>query len=273
MSPFSVRFLGFQRLALQDRKCFYWLRECEADHDSKGQPIVFIHGVGVGLAPYFIFVRRLINTFKRSGIHRDIILLEIPSISQHIDPPLYYSHIVAEELSEVLQKHGYKKALLVGHSFGTFVCASLVQQVPEIVESLVVIDAVSVFAHHGQGLKAVVYADYPVYGTIKDRIMYLITTGEINLQRLFRREMHWWSYQFFKEKIPDNVKTKIVIGHQDRMVPANVIVEHFLKPFQSCVKTEKVEIISFQDGEHGAFLIEPNYRDLIVESICELCAL
>jgi hypothetical protein len=91
----------------------YWHRP----HTSKKElPIVFLHGIGVGLYPYMQLLRE-VNMGRR---HEDgmigIVAVEMLPISSRISPPLPQKEDMCRQLECVLDSHGFDNFVLVSHS-------------------------------------------------------------------------------------------------------------------------------------------------------------
>jgi len=108
----------------------YWHRA----HTSKTKlPILFIHGIGIGLYPYVKFLGEL-NASTTHHTDKDgdvgIIALEIPSISFRLtSAPLTPSQFRIE-VSRILAHHGWEKVVLVSHSYGSVLSTHLLQSPP-----------------------------------------------------------------------------------------------------------------------------------------------
>ena len=96
----------------------YWFRE----HTSKTRlPIVFIHGIGIGLLAYKKFLVEMASQCSRatdaSGGTVGIIALELMSISSRICAPAPETAVLRREIAAILDSHGWNEFVLVSHSF------------------------------------------------------------------------------------------------------------------------------------------------------------
>ena len=93
----------------------YWHRP----HTSKRKlPILFIHGIGIGLYPYVNF---LIELSQDNGQGDDdgevgIIALELMPVSFRITHAALTKDDLCEEIRQILMKHGWEQYVLVSHS-------------------------------------------------------------------------------------------------------------------------------------------------------------
>lgn len=125
----------------------YWTRP----HKSTTKlPVVFMHGVGVGLYPNAKFLVE-INKQKdlQSGGDIGILAVELLHISSRVGKVSLDKDEFCKQFLAVLDDHGYDKFILAAHSFGTFVTTQLLQH-PEIskrIESVIMIDPVAILLH------------------------------------------------------------------------------------------------------------------------------
>jgi hypothetical protein len=98
------------------RHLTYWYRR----HTSKRRlPVLFIHGVGVGLYPYKNFLRDL-NRQLDMGATKDseigIIALEIMPVSSRITHSALETEVMICEVMETMRHHGWSKFVHLSHS-------------------------------------------------------------------------------------------------------------------------------------------------------------
>jgi hypothetical protein len=93
----------------------YWHRP----HTSKTRlPILFIHGIGIGLYPYINFLADLNANASRDPPDSQvgIIAIEIMSVSSRITAQALLKDEMCEEVRHIVQAHGWDKFVLVSHS-------------------------------------------------------------------------------------------------------------------------------------------------------------
>jgi pimeloyl-ACP methyl ester carboxylesterase len=131
------------------RHLTYWHRR----HTSKKRlPVLFIHGIGIGLYPYTSFLRDL-NRELETGATDDsdvgIIALEIMPVSSRITHPALERDVMICEIMEIMRYHGWSKFVLVSHSYGSIIAAHLLKsdRFAALVGPTVFIDPVSFLLH------------------------------------------------------------------------------------------------------------------------------
>lgn len=126
-------------------KTSYWHRP----HKSKTHlPILFLHGIGIGLYPYTNFLCEI-----NEGLPRDeeigVIALEILPISFRLSPAPLSSSELCKEISTILEHHGYSQVVLAAHSYGSVIATHLLSSPhsKDKIADLLLIDPVSILLH------------------------------------------------------------------------------------------------------------------------------
>lgn len=131
------------------RHLTYWHRR----HTSKERlPVLFIHGIGVGLYPYTSFLRDLNSELDNVGtIHNEvgIIALEVMPVSSRITHAALEKDVMIMEIMEIIRYHGWSKFVLVSHSYGSTIATHLVKSdmFIRLIGPIVFIDPVSFLLH------------------------------------------------------------------------------------------------------------------------------
>jgi hypothetical protein len=91
----------------------YWYRP----HTSQEElPVVFFHGIGVGLYPYMQFLQEMNQGRRHQDGKIGILAIEILAISSRITTPVLRKEEMCQQLRSVLHHHGLEKFVLVSHS-------------------------------------------------------------------------------------------------------------------------------------------------------------
>ena len=92
----------------------YWHRP----HTSRTKlPIVFLHGIGIGLYPYVNFLDELKRHGKDADGEVGIIAIELLSVSFRITPRPFTSEEMRRAVLAILDHHGIHDFVLVSHSY------------------------------------------------------------------------------------------------------------------------------------------------------------
>jgi len=143
----AVPLPGVSRRVSPSSSLAYWHRP----HSSTTHlPVVFIHGIGIGLWPYASFFADL-NPSSSGDNQIGIIALEILPISARLTaPPLTRPAFIAQ-LNAILAAHSpdWKRFVLVSHSYGSVLTTHILRDslLGPRVEAAVLVDPVSILLH------------------------------------------------------------------------------------------------------------------------------
>ncbi|KAK1996415.1 hypothetical protein LX36DRAFT_113470 [Colletotrichum falcatum] len=121
----------------------YWYRP----HRSEELPVVFLHGIGIGLWPYINFLADIICTKGKS--QTGVIALEILPICFRLTEPPLGKDVFLDQFKEILDHHMWDKFALVSHSYGSVLSTHAIRS-PELqarIQRLLLIDPVSILLH------------------------------------------------------------------------------------------------------------------------------
>ncbi|KAL0253398.1 hypothetical protein SLS55_010377 [Diplodia seriata] len=101
----------FAKRTSPSRSITYWHRP----HTAKGKlPILFVHGIGIGLYPYVNFLSEINATSRRKGSGDiGIIAIEIMPISFRITSPALRKEEMCAEIDRIVEAHGWDKFVLI----------------------------------------------------------------------------------------------------------------------------------------------------------------
>lgn len=127
----------------------YWHRP----HTSRSRlPVLFIHGIGIGLYPYVNFLAELNLATEGHGMDGDvgIIAVEIMPISFRITHAALGKEEMCTEIMKILKKHNWERFVLVTHSYGSVIATHLLrnERASTMIDSILLIDPVTFLLHH-----------------------------------------------------------------------------------------------------------------------------
>lgn len=125
-----MKWLGFRRERVGG--LCYWKRPPRADVKPdldltalRNTPLVFVHGLGVGLVPYYLFIYRLSQ--RHSG---DMYVPEFPFLAMAPWESVPSAREVVAQLQDMLTANGHTAAHFMGHSFGAVVIGWMIKKSP-----------------------------------------------------------------------------------------------------------------------------------------------
>ncbi|CEI67841.1 unnamed protein product [Fusarium venenatum] len=212
----------------------YWHRP----HTSKTRlPVLFIHGIGVGLYPYINFladINGVINENPSDG-QVGIIAIEIMSISSRITYQAMLKEQICNEIRRILTAHGWEKCVLVSHSRPS---------------------------------------------QTNEHLLSYFGSKDIGISHTLFRRFFWADNVLWKEDIQDRPATVVLAG-RDCVIDTKTIRAYLLGLDKWALvttdlmdrgrKDEGLDVIWFQDLDHGQVFDEKRTRSSLVKVIWNLC--
>jgi len=129
----------------------YWLRP----HTSKTRlPVVYLHGIGVGLHPHVEFLHELDEALnagsdKKADGRVGVLSVETMQISTRLTHPILTRDEFAKQLTTVLDTHGFKRFVMVSHSYGSVLSTHILTNdaLASRVAGTLLVDPVTVLLH------------------------------------------------------------------------------------------------------------------------------
>lgn len=224
----------------------YWHRR----HTSKRQlPVLFIHGIGVGLYPYVNFLQDL-NRELEMGADDDgevgIIALEIMPVSSRITHSALEKDVMVCEILQTMQYHGWSRFVLVSHSYGSIIAAHLLKSdlFDTLIGPTVFIDPVAFLLH----LPDVTY-NFTVRQPARanEYLLWYFGSKDIGVAHTLSRRFSWIDNIIWREdlrikgekKEEEGRNVTVVLGGKDAIVATEAVAQYL------------VGSISDQSSTHG----------------------
>lgn len=135
----------FARKQSASKQLGYWYRPHTA---SDKVPVVFLHGIGIGLYTYAAFLARLSSAFHRSG-DIGVIAIEILPVSFRMTNAPMGKLEFLDQLNTILDSHGWSSFVLTAHSYGSVLASHMVHSptFASRIHGIVLTDPVSIMLH------------------------------------------------------------------------------------------------------------------------------
>ncbi|RFU30899.1 hypothetical protein B7463_g5455, partial [Scytalidium lignicola] len=193
----------------------YWYRK----HTSKDKlPILFIHGIGIGLFPYVKFLAELNSLSGVETTDPDdqvgIIAIEILPVSFRITHHALNRQEMCQEIDQILQKHfsPTQKFVLVSHSYGSVISTHLLKFCPSIaprIGAIMLIDPVTILLH----LPDVAYNfTRRKPNEANEHQLYYFASMDMGVSHTLSRHFFWNENILWKEDLKDRKVTVCLAG-------------------------------------------------------------
>ncbi|KAK9804722.1 hypothetical protein WJX72_001924 [[Myrmecia] bisecta] len=223
------------------------------------RPIMFLHGVGCGLVPYFMFVRGIMNAYPG----HPIMLLEVRHVSLRLCLRATDVDDIAHAAAAILHRHGYQEACFVAHSFGTFCVSRICQLHREIVQSVVLIDPVCLLTCFPQLLYSFVYKvpNWRQFSTLlgcMDAARFIVARDLI-IAETFCRKFIWHALMLWPHEMPRDAL--IVLSAKDDLVPGELV------KVQLQASNSPARVMYHPTAGHGGFLVDFEWQRQVIENM------
>ncbi|GLB33884.1 hypothetical protein LshimejAT787_0107680 [Lyophyllum shimeji] len=248
------------------------------DPANSPRPIVFIHGLGLGLLQYNAVIRHLFQQFT----DRPLLVLLQPQISQHIFHPRYLKpmsrHETADRLAQLLEHLGWvhsggtgrneksdtedekevahsllggkkKGVTMLSHSNGSYTHAWMLKGHPKLISRSCFVDPVTFCSWEGDVCFNFLYRQPK---TAMELLMHYFVATELGVANLLHRHFSWTSNTLWFEEIPnarDRTKAFFLLGGKDAIVNAQRVKRYLTS------HGVKQGIWYDPDGSHGQALL------------------
>jgi len=239
---------GFERLHIGSTVYYYHKGYAETsmgigDDDEEEQqliPIVFCHGIGIGLSYYLSLIDELLK------FGHPLFLPEIPyvcgfrpwlSLKSILTP-----HAAVATLTAMLASHGHMKATFVGHSYGTSWLSYMCKYSPDSIAALLFLDPIVFCLHMPCLTKSFVY-----HRSDPGSSSYMIRTDVI-INWTIQRSFPWSRIVLFTEDIPSNIPCAIYISENDVLIPVDAVKGYFKSKGAKFCDLDEAGVEHFSQG-------------------------
>eukprot|EP00605_Chrysophyceae_sp_TOSAG23-4_P002256 GSChrysophyteH1.ASY1.ANO1.2500.1 assembled CDS len=275
-----LRFLGFQKV---DKGCgsgsgsgsgseaqFLYRRPAK----NKQKPVVFIHGLGVGLSFYV----RLISYLPDDV---DVFLLEWPHVGMQLATEVPTIEETKRLFASALSFYGHASACFVGHSLGTTAVSWMLRDpaYSHLVSSTVQLDPVTFLLC--DPTVATVFL-YKTPTTVLDLGMHFFISRELNISHTLQRHFSWsHNICFAEDLLPSKemqresnarntddpisqIHHTVILSSHDSIVPAGPVSRYLDLKKEKFRKngTDCFETLVFH-GHHSEMLLYPSWLKII----------
>ena len=243
----------------------YWYRP---HRSSTKLPILFIHGIGIGLYPYVAFLRELAAQDPDIGI----LAIEILPISMHITAPPLERDAMCAAITRILDAHGLHRVVVVGHSYGTVIAAHLLHRQqgtsinsptptedtadttndPTIVAMLLV-DPIPFLLHHPAVAYNFVYR-YPQHAN--EWQLWYFASRDADIARALARHFFWFENILFREDVTGAGRPQVAVSlaGRDQIVDARAVWGYLTEGEESSRgrwARDGLEVLYFPELDHA----------------------
>ncbi|PRW60464.1 expressed protein isoform A [Chlorella sorokiniana] len=215
-------------------------------------PIVFLHGVGFGTLPYLALIRGI----QHACPDTPLLMVEVPHVALRLCWQAETVDAVADAAAAMLARHGYRRACIVGHSYGTFVASRICQLHPQLVHSVCLLDPVTMMTCYPQLLSNFIYkeasaANFTTAAGAVDLLRFLCSR-DLTISQAFCRKFLWSELMLWPQDLPR--RSLVVLSGCDDLVPSELVMA------QLKLAGHPAKVMHHPDLGHGGILLAPQWQ-------------
>ena len=251
----------------------YWHRPHTS---SRKLPVVFIHGIGIGLYPYVDFLAEL-NSQHGPDDQVGIIAVELMPVSFRLTHSVPSKDIICAEIHDILKAHGWSDFVLVSHSYGSTISTHLLKYKPiaSQIAAMVLIDPITILLHQPE----VAYNfTYRKPKTANEHQLYYFASMDMGVSHALSRGFFWSENIVWREEL-EELPTTISLAEKDLIVNTRAVRDYLEVSDCSMSQGEKtttrssnIEVIWNEDIDHAQVFDRERRRRRVLESIRGHCS-
>lgn len=256
----------------------YWYQPHDGGTDTL--PIVFFHGIGIGLLTYARFLADIHAATKRNGKGVGIIAVEILPISFRLTTPPLDKAAFVRQFTTILDSHGWDRFALVSHSYGSVLTTHLLQDpaMQHRISSTVLIDPVTIMLHLPQ--VAYNFTRRGPQGANEWQLWYF-ASADPGVAHCLSRHFFWWQNIIWRDQLLGSPgddgagrgvrrRVAVCLSGRDIIVPTAAVAQYLAAgPDNS---SASIESILFPDFDHAQVFDDPASVHKLVRLVQAYCA-
>ena len=289
--PLAMNALSFERRTLVAESSSYemdvWVRRASVDDDESTaldrseEPIVLMHGIGIGLLPYLPLIRDIVSSNRR----RNLYVFNMPHVAmtapkpwradvdRHFVGPAPDDFVYAiDAMLKDARRRGElstnsKRAVFVGHSYGCWPVTWLVNRRPDLVRRAVFVDPVCVGSHRADLARRFLYdpgmdSKEHESETLVRYVAKQLINRDPRVVALLCRNFKWYDNILDVERIARDVpELWFHFSEKDEYFDTESALEDIL-----AARDPSVGAFVWSDCGHGDFLFCKGRREDVVQS-------
>ena len=251
----------------------YWIREAPRGVSAL-PPLVFCHGIGIGLITYDTFLQEVMDTPRRN--QRSWIFLELPDRAHPTPVPFVQPDAFSRDVGMIIARHGcgHAQAHFLGQSIGTVFVTWIIRNAPHLVRSFSMLDPICSMLHCAEVTWNFVYAGTvvprarPEENTALQWLLDFFTKRNLNVAFRIQRRFFWTYNELFFEHVPRGTPNLFVVEERDFLMRATAVRAYLENgPGSDRDGLVPARVLFLPGADHGDFVLDASYRVVVVNAI------
>ncbi|KAG2436557.1 hypothetical protein HYH02_011494 [Chlamydomonas schloesseri] len=260
----ALRLMGFRAAATPNNcaQVYVWTPPAAAAAEpaataEESEPLVFLHGIGLGLTPYVRMLGRLV---AGAAGRRTVYAVQYKHVSMRLTTRIPAPHEVAADVGTFLMREGVTRMSVLAHSYGTLVASALNKAaaanpaaaptisrltlvdpvcfamfLPHLVRNAIYQQPVAAAATAAEAATGAAAAAGPsstaapaaagaatsVGGGLLRQLLKGLVVAEFHCSVALRRRLDWTTVNLWPSELPAN--STVVLSGRDNLVPVNEV--------------------------------------------------
>mmetsp|Transcript_19379 Transcript_19379/g.44843 ORF Transcript_19379/g.44843 Transcript_19379/m.44843 type:complete len:487 (+) Transcript_19379:164-1624(+) len=227
----------------------YWYRPSARPAGAlEPLPLVFFHGISPGLMVYLAVIRHLV-----SG--RSALLVDMRHVGMGLDMRPPSREQTLRDIRAAFRRHGFTRACVAGHSYGSVCAGWMAADTPELVAQLVLLDPVCLL------LACPDVAYNFLYRKPKTLMEFLVhhAATEIGIANTLRRHFWWFNNCLWLEDIAKEVPVVVHLAENDEVVPVDLVRKYLEGVAADREGVVVEEVVANKDGRSSPRSVAPSH--------------
>ncbi|KAK3616996.1 transcription elongation factor spt5 [Elasticomyces elasticus] len=253
-------------------------------HKSKARmPLLFLHGIGIGLGTYTDFFADLVKLNNKNGSHDQIgiLAIEIMPISFRLTSQTLRRQEMVRQIRQILSHHGWDKQqfVLAAHSYGTVIATHMLHDplISPRIGPVVLADPINLWVHMGD----IAYSfTAKVPKSASEIQLHYFACTDMGAAHAVTRRFIWTENVLWKREMKGR-QFGIVLGGRDIIMAARRCRDYILEDFSDheidsfqggeVVRTKEMEMLWFDDLNHAEAFVFREERQRVVDMVWRYC--
>jgi len=243
--------LGFRRHAATNGAFVYWAYRPPGVDTVDHTPIVFVHGLGIGLGQYINVIHQMV------ALGQPLLLVEIMHISSQLYESVPNRDLVVEAMHEMLTRNRFSRGIFCGHSYGTVYVSWAIKHRPNMVASAFLADPIVFLLCEKDVCFNFVYRKPKTWVEL---VLQYFASREIHIAKTLKRHFRWYDNALWSEEMC--VRMTVVLSEADRIANATAVRNYLAN--KPCV-----EVVWLPGLHHAEFLFKADALRSVMDRLAE----
>ncbi|KAF8915233.1 hypothetical protein CPB85DRAFT_1217981 [Mucidula mucida] len=251
----------------------YWFRP---HRSTNKKPIIFIHGIGIGLFPYIPFLREL-------DPEVGILLIEILPVSTRMTSmPVLPRPVMLDTFYTITSSLNISEAILVSHSYGTVVAGHIMRSqqlarreespAPTKITAYCFVDPIPFLLYFPDIIFNFLYR---TPSSANEWLLWYFASRDADVGRTLGRHFFWMENVVFKEDL-EGETVGVVLSGEDQVVPAKHVWTYLTgeeaddESHRWVSENSKLEVLYYPSADHATIFDRKKTRSRLLEIIDRL---